>query len=76
MNQRLLIYGCGCLFLAGLLLAGGWMYGEPQTSGDAWTLDRTEQTLSSVSPGQEVKVAFRLKNTSRRPLRIVGGSSC
>lgn len=76
MNHRLPHYLGISLLVAGLLLAAGWMYWESQTSGDAWIIDRTEEMIADVSPGQEVKIVFRLHNSSRRSLRIVGSSTC
>jgi len=75
-NRRLLAYSSGSLLIASLFLAGGWLCCDTQPPGYAWVLDRTEQVLSGVAAGQEVKVKFLLKNTSRRSLRLLGGEAC
>ncbi|HEY7314872.1 MAG TPA: hypothetical protein VH643_36335 [Gemmataceae bacterium] len=67
---------CGCLLILGLLLAAGWFYWDTKAPPDAWVLDLSEQILSGISPDQEVSASFHLKNTSRRSLRILGGSAC
>jgi hypothetical protein len=76
MNRRLLTNLCGSLSLASLLLACGWAYWDAQPTSDAWICDCPEQVPTPISPGQKVKVGFRLKNTSRRSLRILGTVVC
>ena len=76
MNRRLPPYVSGSALLAGLLLGAVWTYQATQPPGEAWMPDRSEQVLCDVSIGQELNVAFRLKNTSRRRLRILGAEAC
>ena len=76
MKRRFPLYIGGALLLVGLLLAGGWAYWDNQTPRDSWVLDRTEQVLSAITPGQQVKAPFRLTNSSRRSLRILGSDAC
>ncbi len=75
MNRLVWAGACGSLLLAGLLL-GGWAWWESQPPSEAWTVDRSEEVLSGVAPGQKVKVSFSLKNVGRRPLRLLGLSAC
>lgn len=67
--------GLGALGVV-LSFAAGWAYWQTQVPQQAWVLDRSEQIVSDVSPGQVVKAAFRLKNTSGRFLHILGCSVC
>lgn len=76
MNRRLRTNLWESLSLASLLLACGWACWNPQPAPYAWICDCPEQTLAGISPGQKVKVGFRLKNTSRRSLRILGTVVC
>lgn len=76
MKPRFFTVVCGVLLVPGLLLAAGWFYWDTEPSSDAWSLDPPEQILSGVSRDEEVRTSFRLKNTSRRSLRILGVAAC
>lgn len=65
-----------CLLCAGALGAVACYLWDSPPPGAAWTLDHPEQVLAAATPGQEIQVPFRLKNTSRQPLRLVGGYVC
>lgn len=67
--------------LAGVLsifgvFAAGWAYWQTKPPAEVWVLDPRERILSDVLPGQDVRVDFRLKNTSGRSLQLLGGSAC
>jgi hypothetical protein len=76
MNRRLMVYGCGCLLLLGLLLAAGWASWSEPPSDNAWVVERSEQIVSGATVGEELYVAFTLRNTSSRPRRILGAEAC
>jgi len=64
------------LFLLGLLCLGvsawGYFTREP---GPALVIDATDRTLAA-QPGQQLKVAYLLRNTGAVPIRIVGLAPC
>jgi hypothetical protein len=77
MKRCLLTCVCAFLLFVGLFLATGWSSRDGQPPSDAWVcFDQPERILFGISPGQDVNVAFRVKNTSRRPLRVFGGEAC
>lgn len=77
MNRRFLLFVASGLFLAALILNGGWVYWQAQPVVEAWgCLDPAEKRISEVSSGQHVQAVFRLKNASSQPYRILGGSVC
>jgi hypothetical protein len=76
MSKRVLLsFGEGLLIL-GLLLATGWAYWSERTPGEAWIVETPEQIVNGATSGQELQVAFLLRNTSTSPLRILGVEAC
>lgn len=50
-----------------------WQAPEP---GPAWRVAEPERVVYWAVPHQMHQVEFRLQNTSRRPLRILGSAAC
>ena len=42
----------------------------------AWVVDLPDQTVAGARQGEVMRVAFRLRNTSSRSLRVVGAEAC
>lgn len=75
MTARISFVACNVLFLV-LALAGAWTWWEENSPRDAWTLDEPMRTLTDFTPREKMATSFRLRNTSRVPLQILGASTC
>lgn len=76
MKRRFSAYECSYLLSAGLCLAAGWMYWHQQPSCNAWVAEPPERIVSGAIVGQELHVAFVLRNTASQPRRILGVGAC
>lgn len=76
MNRRILTFLCEVLLIAGLLLASGWAYWYEKLSSNAWSVEIPEQIVSGATSGQELHIAFLLRNNSSSPRRILGSEAC
>lgn len=66
---------CGVLFLV-LVLAGSWTWWKETSPHDAWTLEDPVRIITDFAPQEKMDVSFRLRNTARVPLRILGATAC
>jgi hypothetical protein len=65
----------GSLLLT-LVLAGAWASWEEDSPRDAWALDDPVRSVTAFAPQDTLTVSYRLRNTARVPLRILGASIC
>lgn len=73
MTTRIRVSVCGLLLL---ILAGVWASRIETSQRDAWTLDDPVRIITDFAPQEKVDVSFRLRNTARKPLRILGAGTC
>lgn len=59
-----------------LILAGAWLWWSQSGPASAWTVDEPRQAAIREPDGQAVRASFRLRNTSDRPLKVLGASTC
>jgi hypothetical protein len=76
MGRQILARSCRYLLIAGLLLASVWAYWYEQPSGEGWVVEQPEQIISYAVVGEELRVAFKLRNTSSMPRRLLGFEAC
>lgn len=76
MNNRILFPLTEGVLILGLLLASVWAYWNEQPSSDAWDIEHPEQVVTGAAAGQELHVAFVLRNTASQPRRILGVEAC
>jgi uncharacterized protein (DUF58 family) len=76
MNRRYVILLSGFLAAAAGVLVAAWAWWDSRPPPESWEVERSEQVLSGVAVGKEVKVPFRLHNRSRRTLQLLGTSAC
>jgi hypothetical protein len=60
----------------GLLGAGAWFWWYSDPAGSAWVAEQPEQVANCVRDGREARVSFVIRNRARRPLRVLGASTC
>lgn len=68
-----------CLSLFGILLlvlVGAWASWDDTSPRNAWILDDPVRILTDFTPQEKLDLPFRLRNTSRKPLRILGAGYC
>lgn len=75
MIARIGFVACGMLLFA-LALIGAWAAWEDASPRDAWTIDEPTRTLTDFTPREKMDASFRLCNTARVPLRILGAAAC
>jgi hypothetical protein len=75
MTDRIGFGTCSVLFLA-FALVGAWASREGASPPDAWILDDPVRIITDFDPHEKSAISFRLHNTARVPLRIVGATAC
>jgi hypothetical protein len=51
-------------------------YWQTPPAGNAWSIDEPDQLVSPSTDGGPLHAAFRLRNNSSRPLRVLGSNAC
>lgn len=75
MAMRIGFAACGVLLLV-LTLIAVWATWDDASRHDAWILDEPVRTISDFASREKVDASFRMRNTARVPLRILGASTC
>jgi hypothetical protein len=64
------------LLVVALTLLLAKTYWQAPPAGNAWSLDEPDQLVSTPTNGGPLHAAFRLRNNSSRPLRVLGSNAC
>lgn len=75
MRTRIGFGVCSVLLIA-LALVGAWATWEGTSPRDTWILDDPVRIITHFDPHEKSDISFRLHNTARVPLRIVGAAAC